>query len=130
MFAKQIDSVGSATINLAANGSPSRHSPDMSFRHAGAQYPGVIVEIAYSQTLEPLEQLAIDYISGSNGKIRMVVGIKIEFSNKQGEKCKRATFTIWESHSTIQNGKPTAQAVRTADKVSSTRLLCLNERPC
>jgi hypothetical protein len=92
MFAKQIDSVGSATIKLAANGPPSRHSPDMSFRHAGAQYPGVIVEIAYSQTLESLEQLAIDYISGSNGKIRMMVGIKIEFPNKQGEKCKRATL--------------------------------------
>jgi hypothetical protein len=45
-------------------------------------FPGVVVEVSFSQKRKDLPRLADDYILGSNGGIRIVVGLDIEYSGK------------------------------------------------
>ncbi len=68
-----------------------RHDPDASFRHSDAQYPGVIVEVAYSQKARALPRLADEYILGSDGNIRVMVGFNIGYSHKM------ATVSVWRA---------------------------------
>lgn len=117
-FAQEIDGHGSATVYSAVGAPYSRHDPDISFGHPAAYYPGMIVEIADSQKLGALEQLANDYICGSNGQISIVIGVKMEFPVKKGEKGKKATFSVWKPQWTTQDGKQSVHAACTADEVS------------
>ncbi len=54
-FAQEIDDHGSATVNSTVGAPYSRHDPDISFGHPAADYPGVIVEIAYCQKVRALK---------------------------------------------------------------------------
>jgi hypothetical protein len=67
-----------------------KHSPDAAFRHAAANYPGVVFEVSYSQKRKDLGYLAENYIIGSRGSIRMVVGLDIEYRGT-----KKATVSVW-----------------------------------
>ncbi|KAI9651770.1 MAG: hypothetical protein M1829_002451 [Trizodia sp. TS-e1964] len=55
------------------------HCPDISYRHKQATWPGVIIEVAFSQKDKKLGRLADDYILGSDGNIHAVVGIMLEY---------------------------------------------------
>ncbi|MCJ1395237.1 hypothetical protein MMC18_008120 [Xylographa bjoerkii] len=88
-FAKEIGSEGSASIRFADE-EYSKHDPDAQFRHSKAQFPGIVIEVSYSQKRKDLERLADDYILGSNSDIRVVVGLDIEY--KTG---KKATLSVW-----------------------------------
>ena len=76
MFAGNIENSASAEINFedAECGS---HQPDASFQHFEAQYPGVILELSYSQEKKNLSRLANKYILGSDADIRVVSGIDV-----------------------------------------------------
>ena len=89
-FAKSIEHGGSASINLS-DPEYGKHEPDALFRHRQAQYPGVILEISYSQKRRDLGRVAEDYILGSSGNIRVVVGIDIDYKDKS------ATLSMWRS---------------------------------
>lgn len=67
-----------------------RREPDASFAHESAKYPGVIIEVSYSQKRRSVPHLAEDYILESNGNIRFVVGLDIEYRGT-----KKATVSIW-----------------------------------
>lgn len=69
------------------------HSPDIQFQHAYAKYPGVIIEIAYSQKIKALAVLAEEYIVGSNGNIRVVIGIDIDYRGTN-----KASISVWRPH--------------------------------
>jgi hypothetical protein len=88
-FAKEIRSGGSASIKFADE-EYGKHDPDAQFRHSKAQFPGIVIEVSYSQKRKDLERLADDYILGSDSDIRVVVGLDIEY--KTG---KKATLSIW-----------------------------------
>jgi hypothetical protein len=90
-FAKQIRSPGSATIKFGDKGY-GKHDPDAQFWHPKGYYPGVVIEVSYSQKRKDLFRLADDYILGSNGNIRVVVGLDIEYSGKE------ATWSVWRPH--------------------------------
>lgn len=66
------------------------HEPDAAFGLYDAQWPGVVIEVSYSQKSKMLKDLAEDYILGSNGNIRVVVGLEIEYRQS-----KKATLSIW-----------------------------------
>ena len=66
-----------------------RHDPDASFRHYEAKYPGVIIEISYTQKRKDLLRLADDYILGSDARVRVVVGVDLDYRGKM------ATLSIW-----------------------------------
>ncbi|KAH0556365.1 hypothetical protein GP486_005711 [Trichoglossum hirsutum] len=68
-----------------------QHCPDMAFRHKASIYPAVIIEVSYSQKRKDLGYLANNYIIGSGGSIRAVVGLDIEY----GGGTKKATVSVW-----------------------------------
>ena len=91
-FAKEIRSPGSATINFHDH-EYGKHDPDAQFRHPKGQYPGVVTDVSFSQKSKDLARLADDYILGSDGNIRAVVGLDVEYSGS-----KVATLSIWRPH--------------------------------
>ena len=86
-IAQNIIHTGSATIYFEDGGT---HDPDIEFRYKSAQYPGVVIEIAYTQSGKDLQKLADHYIVESSGNIQTVIGISV---NYQG--AKEATLSIW-----------------------------------
>ena len=67
-----------------------RHDPDKEFGYEGAQYPGVVIEIAYSQRRKNLSKLADHCIVESWGQINIVVGIELDYKGS-----KSATVLLW-----------------------------------
>ncbi|KAI9761447.1 MAG: hypothetical protein M1840_001791 [Geoglossum simile] len=67
-----------------------KRSPDASFRHVEARYPCLVIETSFSQKRKDLERLAEDYILGSCGTVRMVVGLDIEYKDSR-----MATVSVW-----------------------------------
>lgn len=70
----------------------SKRQPDASFWHDFAQYPGVVIEVAYSQNKRKLDRLAEDYLFDSNANIRVVIGLDIGYGEKGSRK---AVFSTW-----------------------------------
>ena len=66
------------------------HEPDAAFKHIDAQWPGIVIEVSFSQKEKELKDLAEDYILGSDGNIQAVVGLNIEYKQS-----KKATFSVW-----------------------------------
>ncbi|KAL7904309.1 hypothetical protein GGI35DRAFT_202664 [Trichoderma velutinum] len=98
-FASQIKNGGSSDIHLTTeNGGPFQRQPDGQFQHAEADYSGVVVEVAYSQDWESLERRAWEYIQGSDGDIKAVIGIEINRVRKL------STVTLWRSHIYREDG--------------------------
>jgi hypothetical protein len=72
----------------------STHHPDASFGHEEAMYPGVIIEVAYSQKRKNLYRLAEDYLLKSDNSIRAVIGLDIEYGTPGSRK---ATLSVWRA---------------------------------
>jgi hypothetical protein len=87
-FAQEIMNSLSAIIEFTGSSAP-KHSPDGSFKHIEAKYPGVVMEVSYSQKKKDLLLLASDYIIRSRGSIKVVVGINLGYTGK------KATLLVW-----------------------------------
>lgn len=94
LFAQKVQPARSTEICFAASAlcSKSKYEPDASFGHDDAQYPGVIIEVAYSQKKKRLGRLAENYLLDSDASVRVVVGLDIEYGKKESRK---ATLSIW-----------------------------------
>ena len=94
-FDDLISDKGSTIITLKGfdpiEGTYPSHEPDGSFAYTRTRYPSLVIEISYSQKRKDLCKLADDYICGSNGEIKVVLGLDLEYSNKS----KKATTSIW-----------------------------------
>ncbi|OAA33796.1 hypothetical protein AAL_01261 [Moelleriella libera RCEF 2490] len=66
---------GSSDVSLS--GRKQSRSPDIQFRHLLHAKPRVIIEVAYSQSLKELRDVAEDYILETDGQVRRVYGIKL-----------------------------------------------------
>lgn len=75
-----------------------RRQPDAQFQHRKAAFPGVVVEVAYSQNEKRLRRLAKEYIYDSNGDIKAVVGISINYGSSP------STISLWKSRFTRERG--------------------------
>jgi hypothetical protein len=116
-FARKVESRGSPTLDFTKE-ECGRHTPDAQFRHERAQYPGVVIEVSYTQKRKDLAYIAEDYILGSNGDIRVVIGLDVEYSNS-----KKATLSVWRP-SIVKNkdGEPELVAKQTViDQVCADR---------
>jgi len=94
-FAAKIAKGGSSRILLrevADIHAAIRRQPDAQFQHGDAAYPGVVVEVSYSQDGKDLKKLAQDYILYSNGDIKVVIGIDINYGEKE------STVSLWRPH--------------------------------
>ncbi|OWY42261.1 hypothetical protein AALT_g11983 [Alternaria alternata] len=108
-FAQKVHPARSTHIRLGASiSSKSKYEPDASFRHKHAQYPGVIVEVAYSQKKPCLGRLAENYILDSDASIRAVVCVHIEYGNKESRK---ATLSVWRPELVTTDDELVLQAV-------------------
>jgi hypothetical protein len=96
-FAGNIENSASAEINFEDTEYGS-HQPDASFQHFEAQYPGVILELSYSQKKQDLSRLANEYILGSDADIRVVIGIDIEYKGS-----KKASISVWRPRIGVNN---------------------------
>ncbi|KAF2229878.1 hypothetical protein EV356DRAFT_561859 [Viridothelium virens] len=93
-FAQKVRPARSTIIRIATGDSSSKseYEPDASFWHDNAEYPGVVIEVAYSQKKKRLGRLAENYLLDSDTSIRAVVGLDIGYGKKVSRK---ATFSIW-----------------------------------
>lgn len=98
LFSQKVRAARSTDIYFPVDGVPhtvnSKHAPDASFWHDDAQYPGVIIEVAYSQKKKRLDRLAEDYLLDSDASVRVVVGLDIEYGKKGSRK---ATMSVWRT---------------------------------
>jgi hypothetical protein len=56
-----------------------RREPDIQFQYPGTLYPGVVVEVSYSQSGKDLRKLAQDYVLYSNADVKLVIGINLSY---------------------------------------------------
>jgi hypothetical protein len=79
LFAQKVRPARLTEIYFSVDGSAlstkSKHEPDASFWHDDAQYPSVIIEVAYSQKSERLSRLAGDYLLDSDAIVQAVMGL-------------------------------------------------------
>jgi hypothetical protein len=63
-FAEEVRHKGSPDLTLLSDDDEhvNKHTPDESFKHSKAKWPGVIIEVAYSQKPKDLDRIAWDYI--------------------------------------------------------------------
>lgn len=139
-YARNVTYEGSPRLEFLADQDDQtgdRHDPDAVFEHADAKYPVAIIEVAFSQKAKELKYLADNYILGSNGNVRVVIGISIEYegykkgtSLKKENQSKKATFSIWRPQLVKDgNGEDVLEAVQhIKEQVSSTSYLVPNFR--
>ena len=73
-------------------GQYSKKNPDVSFKHTDCQYPCVVIETSYSQNRKDVVRLADDYMYGSDGNIKIVLGLDIDYNDAT----KRASISKWQ----------------------------------
>jgi hypothetical protein len=130
-FARSIQPTGSLQIKFEITGEPGSqaasaeakpllHEPDASFSYLHAKYPGVVLEVSYSQKKKDLSRLADDYIIQSDGNIQIVVALDIEY---QGSK--KATLSVWRPQVVIneRDGQEELIAAQVEDKVRCSVIL-------
>ncbi|KAL9103920.1 MAG: hypothetical protein Q9163_001068 [Psora crenata] len=111
-FAQKIKYCGSERLDLGGEdnngGTTIRHDPDLTFEHCDALWPGVVIELSYSQKRKDLPHLADDYIVESDGSIRVVVGLDIDYETKKG------TVSMWRPrYVTNEQGQLELEAAQT-----------------
>jgi hypothetical protein len=121
-FARKIQPARSTEIYLSTDNvsslKQSRYEPDASFWHDDAQYPGIIIEIAYSQKKGRLNRLAESYLLDSDTSVRVVIGLDIEYGTKESHK---ATLSVWRSRIFhTDNGDELRVVQETIDEVTAT----------
>jgi hypothetical protein len=87
-----------------------RHEPDSMFIHEDARWPGVVMEVSYSQKKKSLVDLAENYILGSYGGVNMVVGLDLDY-----KKSKKATISIWRLKRFTKNDGEEGEVVQTVN---------------
>lgn len=104
-------------VDNALPGTRLKYELDASFWHKDARYPGVIIEVAYSQKRKRLARLAEDYLLDSNASVQVVVGLDIEYGKKGSRK---ATLSVWRTYVVITaEGNELRVVQEVADEVNS-----------
>lgn len=92
-FAQKIKHNGSCRLDLQSGNNDGqgiiRRQPDAMWKHSDAHWPGVIIEVSYSQKTKAIPHLADDYILETNASVRVVVGLDIDYKTKKG------TISMW-----------------------------------
>ncbi len=85
-----------------------QHAPDIRFYHEDAAWPGVVIEVSYAQKRKSLVDLADNYLLASDGGIRVLVGIDVEY-----KKLKEASISIWRLKMSLgDDGQPEDEVIQ------------------
>ena len=110
-FINKIDSVNGA-IHFEDDGKKFKHVPDIRLHHEDAAWPGVVIEVSYSQKRKSLIDLAENYLLASDGGIRVMVGIDLEYKKKS----KEAGISIWRLKTSLgHDGQPEGKVIQELD---------------
>lgn len=104
--AKNTESAGSGQIQFEYRNST--YHPDASYRYPGLTFPGLVIEMAWSQPFSDLRRKAERYIKFSNGGIRTVVGINLNdiYKHEDGERGHgKGMFSVWHGEFNATTGK-------------------------
>ncbi|KAF2118101.1 hypothetical protein BDV96DRAFT_569234 [Lophiotrema nucula] len=110
-FAQRVCNLGSADIKFPNDTSqkPPQNSPDGTYYYRDAKWPGVILEVSYSEKRKDLEKLADRYILLSKANVRVVVGLDIEYQHPKQKKTKAgsrdAVLSVWRPEIIQNEGK-------------------------
>ncbi|KAK7592292.1 hypothetical protein V3481_006913 [Fusarium oxysporum f. sp. vasinfectum] len=95
-FTSQIKGGGSSRIYLEDKEKQNkvlkclRRQPDGQFGHKEAEFPGVVIEVSYSQDGKQLSKIAKQYIHYTDGNIKAVICLDINYGNTQ------STVSLWK----------------------------------
>lgn len=94
-FAKEVAHLSTSRIKIPdvirdGKQTYSQREPDASFKHRRARYPGVIIEVCYSQKRQRVSHLADEYILNTDGSVNAVVALDVDYKGS-----KKATLTVW-----------------------------------
>lgn len=89
----------------AVDGHVDKKEPDEAWRYQHCKFPGVVMEVAWSQRKLELEDLVKRYITGSKGEIRTVIGWNLNdiYKGRANMELKTslptasATFSVWQA---------------------------------
>ena len=106
--AVNIESQGISRIILSNDAAVSKYPKhsDAEFRHAN--YPGVVIEVSYSQKRKDQPYLAENYITRSQGSVRGAVGSDIEY-----HRSKKATVPARRPKLYNDGGQPVFEVEQT-----------------
>jgi hypothetical protein len=100
------------TLSPEDDGLVNKHTPDGSFWHSKAMWPGVVIEVAYSQKPKDLGGTSWDYIGDSDGGIQVVIGLNLNYNDKG------ASLSVWRPNiTTEEDGIKYFDCVRTVYQV-------------
>ena len=114
-FAQKVVPTGSLDLKFGPddNGHINKHTPDLTFSHKHAVWPGVVIEVGYSQSPKNLVRLAWDYISDSDGGIQVVICLELHYKDKG------ANLSVWRPVVTTgDDGIDDLDCVRTVHQAS------------
>jgi hypothetical protein len=87
-----------------------RRNPDKTYTYTGCNFPGLVIEVAWSQRQLDLAGLAEEYIQRSEGSIRTVVGVNVEYRVEAP-----ATFSVWHAQVDKSNGEEILKVIETVE---------------
>ncbi|OIW22360.1 hypothetical protein CONLIGDRAFT_224529 [Coniochaeta ligniaria NRRL 30616] len=93
-FAENILDASSADVKLANISDKARRSPDLQFKHQDAPKPGIVIEVAYAEQGRDLEKMARQYIEGTGGDCKVVIGVDTPYHYS---KSKDWTVSMWRT---------------------------------
>ena len=82
----------SADVALLLHDKTISRAPNASLALFDDNFPILILETAYSQRGEDLKEIAYQYLMGSDGNIRLVIGCNIEYELRS----RKATVSLWQ----------------------------------
>lgn len=82
----------SADVPLSLHDKTFSRTPDASLAAFDDNFPTVVLETAYSQKRDDLREIAHEYLTGSDGNIRLMIGSNIEY----GLRSREATISLWQ----------------------------------
>ena len=136
-FARSLVSAGSSRIRYRSSNAGgdennnlqpqlARQQPDGQFLTPGTKFPGLVFEVAYSQTPRKLKKKAERYMDGSEGKIQTVLGINIPY----GDGKEPATVSLWKAVDVVEDGIAPGTVFDMAEVVSFEVRLSSPTSPC
>jgi hypothetical protein len=108
---KQMSATLATTVKFSAEDNGDKKDPDLSFEidHPSCEFPGLVVEVAWSQRKLDLPRLAKRYVEATNGNIRTVVGLNLNdiYRSRRNEGAGPgfATFSVWQAELDGISGK-------------------------
>lgn len=107
---EEITAMNGAQVQLKALQNGVVLSPDLScMPREDFEYPVLVCEVAYTEPEDDLVQKAFKYISGTNGAVKWVVGLKVEYPHRTPL---QGWFWLWQAIKDTRGGYRTKTVIK------------------